>query len=238
MSQITPNEVRKIIELHKTGCSIDKVLREVNNDDWDVSFWLEDESLSVLSGIYREGGDDMDCIDFISKTGFEESSAIFNKLMRNDKFRIMRFKGKEWCDYVIENALYMLAKGHWVEEWKEILVDGEKVRLTSRRFVQSVTPAVIKWLDARKEDKWRIDNKLGASESEGQMKGLLNEAKTFGIESGITKLRNMKKGGGYSDEEIGKYEKLYLGRYYNELIDKIYEPYTTKELLNYVAKGD
>ena len=85
---------------------------------------------------------------------------------------------------------------------------------------------------------WDIDNKLGASESEGQMKGLLNEAKTFGIESGITKLRNMKKNGGYSDEEIGKYEKLYLGRYYNELIDKVYEPYTTKELLNYVAKGD
>lgn len=224
--------------MHSSGLPIDRILQEVNSVDWEVSFWLEEEPLSVLSGIYREGGDDTDAIEFIRNAGFEDAETVFKGLMQVDTFRIMRFKGYEWVDYVVENALYNLAKGFYVTEWKEVLVEGEVVKLETMRYVQSSPQATFKWLENRKNERWKTSQTLANSESEGSAKSIKAEMETFNLTTSINKLRNINnKRDEYEEEEFKMYEKLYLGHHYDLLIDKVYSHYTVDELIKIALNG-
>lgn len=234
---ITADKIQKILELYDAGLSVARISQELNSHDWQVSFWLENESMAVISGIYREGGDDNDVIEFLKKSGFDDAEDLFKRLMEVDTFRINRFKGQEWVDYVVENSLYMLAKGYYVEEWKETMYDGEVKRLYSKRYVQSSNQATIKWLEQRKQERWRaMVNSV--SESEASTKRIENELKTFGLTTAINKLRKMyPKKAEYGEEEYLNYEHMYLGEHYDDLIELVYTDIPTETLVKNLVNG-
>jgi hypothetical protein len=228
MVKLTPEQVISIARAYNTGIDVSEIIDDMTAPvSKNVSFWLEEDATAVLSSLYRAGHDDEYVIKFIHEHGFENSEEVFEELMKVDEFRVLRHKGKEWGNNIVENALFMRAKGYFVTEYKDILVDGDVRALSTKKYIEPNLTASKMWLETQASKKWGPKLEEG---NDGQVKTIMKTLAEADTVHAIEKLRKMKAKGIYTDEEMIEYEVDYLGVKYDDVINDLYSDVSAEEL--------
>lgn len=119
--------------------------------------WLTPEKLTLLQGWAADGLQD---IQIAKNMGISKDTYYRWIKLYSDFYDAIK-KGREVCDYQVQNELFRRATGYWTEETKteEMLTEfGTMVvakKTTVRKFVPADTTAQIFWLKNRKPDEWK-----------------------------------------------------------------------------------
>ena len=122
--------------------------RETIND------WSTPEKLILLTGWCMDGYTNEE----IAKKMGIGLSTLNDWITKSSDIMDALKKGKEVCDYEVEQNLYKATKDHVVEVTKKQIVkdkDGEKQYITiTEQVIPANVTAQLSWLNNRRRDKW------------------------------------------------------------------------------------
>lgn len=118
--------------------------------------WLKKDKLKRLEHMARNGARD---IDIAKKIGISKVT-LYEWKKRFPEFAEALKKGKDEYDDEVEETLYNLTQGYYVdEEVVEIREDaaGNKIlhRKKTKRYIPPSVTAIIYWLQNRRGDTWK-----------------------------------------------------------------------------------
>lgn len=116
--------------------------------------WTTPEKLILLTGWCMDGYTNE---EIAKKIGISLTT-LKNWMNKNVSFMTALKKGKEICDYEVEQNLYKATQDHIVSLTKKQIVkdkDGEKQYITiTEQVIPASTTAQLSWLNNRKRNKW------------------------------------------------------------------------------------
>lgn len=116
--------------------------------------WITPEKLILLTGWCMDGFTNEE----IAKKMGIGLSTLNGWIAKDSNISNALKKGKEICDYEVEQNLYKSTKDHIVEVTKKQIVkdkDGEKQFITiTEQVIPANVTAQLSWLNNRKRDKW------------------------------------------------------------------------------------
>ena len=119
-----------------------------------IEEWTTPEKLILLTGWCMDGYTEE---EIAKKMGISKT-LLYNWKNKNVDIMNALKKGKEICDYEVEQNLYKATKDHIVEVTKKQIVkdkDGEKQFITvTEQVIPASTTAQLSWLNNRKREKW------------------------------------------------------------------------------------
>ena len=132
-------------------------------------YWLTEEGKTLLRGWARDGlTDDM----IANRMGITRSTFYVWKDKYQDISDALK-KGKEIIDDMVEDAFIKRMLGYdWEETRVEIMPDGSKKGIQTKRHVPGDTTAMIFWLKNRRPEKWR-NHPVAAVDSQYEDDGLM-----------------------------------------------------------------
>lgn len=118
--------------------------------------WLTKEKLKCLENMARKGYRD---IDIAKKIGISKVT-FYDWKKRFPKFAEALQRGKDEYDDTVEETLYNMTQGYYVdEEVVEVREDaaGNKIlhRKKTKRYIPPSITAIIYWLQNRRGDVWK-----------------------------------------------------------------------------------
>lgn len=118
--------------------------------------WLTKEKLKCLESMARKGYRD---IDIAKKIGISKVT-FYDWKKRFPKFAEALQRGKDEYDDTVEETLYNMTQGYYVdEEVVEVREDaaGNKIlhRKKTKRYIPPSITAIIYWLQNRRGDVWK-----------------------------------------------------------------------------------
>ena len=118
--------------------------------------WLTKEKLKCLESMARKGYRD---IDIAKKIGISKVT-FYDWKKRFPKFAEALQRGKDEYDDAVEETLYNMTQGYYVdEEVVEVREDaaGNKIlhRKKTKRYIPPSITAIIYWLQNRRGDTWK-----------------------------------------------------------------------------------
>lgn len=118
--------------------------------------WLTKEKLKCLESMARKGYRD---IDIAKKIGISKVT-FYDWKKRFPKFAEALQRGKDEYDDAVEETLYNMTQGYYVdEEVVEVREDaaGNKIlhRKKTKRYIPPSITAIIYWLQNRRGDVWK-----------------------------------------------------------------------------------
>lgn len=118
--------------------------------------WLTKEKLKCLENMARKGYRD---IDIAKKIGISKVT-FYDWKKRFPKFAEALQRGKDEYDDAVEDTLYNMTQGYYVdEEVVEVREDaaGNKIlhRKKTKRYIPPSITAIIYWLQNRRGDVWK-----------------------------------------------------------------------------------
>ena len=118
--------------------------------------WLTKEKLKCLESMARKGYRD---IDIAKKIGISKVT-FYDWKKRFPKFAEALQRGKDEYDDTVEETLYNMTQGYYVdEEVVEVREDaaGNKIlhRKKTKRYISPSITAIIYWLQNRRGDVWK-----------------------------------------------------------------------------------
>lgn len=118
--------------------------------------WLNKDKLKQLEHMARNGARD---IDIAKKIGISKVT-LYEWKKRFPEFAEALKKGKDEYDDEVEEALYNLTKGYYVEEETVKIEEDEEgnrtiVRKKTKRYITPSVTAIIYWLQNRRGDRWK-----------------------------------------------------------------------------------
>lgn len=118
--------------------------------------WLTAEKLKCLESMARKGYRD---IDIAKKIGISKVT-FYDWKKRFPKFAEALQRGKDEYDDAVEDTLYNMTQGYYVdEEVVEVREDaaGNKIlhRKKTKRYIPPSITAIIYWLQNRRGDVWK-----------------------------------------------------------------------------------
>lgn len=118
--------------------------------------WLTKEKLKCLESMARKGYRD---IDIAKKIGISKVT-FYDWKKRFPKFAEALQRGKDEYDDTVEETLYNMTQGYYVdEEVVEVREDaaGNKIlhRKKTKRYIPPSITAIIYWLQNRRGDTWK-----------------------------------------------------------------------------------
>lgn len=118
--------------------------------------WLTKEKLKRLEHMARKGYRD---IDIAKKIGISKVT-LYNWKKQFPEFAEALKKGKDDYDDEVEEALFNLTKGYYVEEETVKIEEDEEgnrtiVRKKTKRYIAPSVTAMIYWLQNRRGDRWK-----------------------------------------------------------------------------------
>ena len=118
--------------------------------------WLTKEKLKCLESMARKGYRD---IDIAKKIGISKVT-FYDWKKRFPKFAEALQRGKDEYDDAVEETLYNMTQGYYVdEEVGEVREDaaGNKIlhRKKTKRYIPPSITAIIYWLQNRRGDVWK-----------------------------------------------------------------------------------
>ncbi len=119
-----------------------------------IDYWTTPENLILITGWCMDGYTNEEIAKKM-EIGLSTLSEWRNKnLALSDALK----KGKEICDYEVEQNLYKSTKDHIVEVTKKQIVkdkDGEKQYITiTEQVIPANVTAQLSWLNNRRREKW------------------------------------------------------------------------------------
>ena len=120
----------------------------------DIKEWTKPEKLILLTGWCMDGYTDE---EIAKKIGIS-TATLYNWKAKNLEILEALKKGKEICDYEVEQNLYKATQDHIVSLTKKQIVkdkDGEKQFITiTEQVIPASTTAQLSWLNNRRREKW------------------------------------------------------------------------------------
>lgn len=115
-------------------------------------FALYPEKKALLIGWAQDG---LSVLQIAKKIGISKDT-LYDWVKKFPDFSDALRIGREPADYAVQNTLFKMATGYYVEEKTEEKSDlkGRTVKVT-RRYIPPNVVAVKYWLDNRMGDKWR-----------------------------------------------------------------------------------
>ena len=118
--------------------------------------WLKKDNLKRLEHMARNGARD---VDIAKKIGISKVT-LYEWKKRFPEFAEALKKGKDEYDDEVEEALYNLTKGYYVEEETVKIEEDEEgnrtiVRKKTKRYITPSVTAMIYWLQNRRGDRWK-----------------------------------------------------------------------------------
>lgn len=119
--------------------------------------WLTPEKLTILQGWAADGYQDKQIAEGIGIS----RETYYQWLKKYTDFSDAIKKGRDVCDYQVQNELFRRATGYWTEEIKEeeiltelgVMVVAKRTKV--KKFVPGDTTAQIFWLKNRKPEEWK-----------------------------------------------------------------------------------
>lgn len=143
--------------------------------------WISPEGLVLIEGWARDGLVD----DQIARKMGISRKTLNEWKTKHPAIGDALKNGKEYADYLVENALFKSALGYYVEEQEEKLtLDGSVVNTKRQKYIAPDKTAQIFWLKNRRPDKWR-DKPDSVKKMIAEIKHL--EADTKRIEASMQK---------------------------------------------------
>lgn len=119
-----------------------------------IEEWTTPEKLILLTGWCMDGYTEEE----IAKKMGVSINTLYNWKAKKVEILEALKKGKEICDYEVEQNLYKATKDHIVEVTKKQIVkdkDGEKQYITiTEQVIPANVTAQLSWLNNRKREKW------------------------------------------------------------------------------------
>lgn len=119
-----------------------------------IEDWITPEKLILLTGWCMDGYTEE---EIAKKMGISKT-LLYNWKNKNVDIMNALKKGKEVCDYEVEQNLYKATKDHIVEVTKKQIVkdkDGEKQFITiTEQVIPANVTAQLSWLNNRRREKW------------------------------------------------------------------------------------
>lgn len=119
-----------------------------------IEDWITPEKLILLTGWCMDGYTEE---EIAKKMGISKT-LLYNWKNKNVDIMNALKKGKEICDYEVEQNLYKSTKDHIVEVTKKQIVkdkDGEKQYITiTEQVIPANVTAQLSWLNNRRREKW------------------------------------------------------------------------------------
>ena len=119
-----------------------------------IEEWTTPEKLILLTGWCMDGYTEEE----IAKKMGVSITTLYNWKTKNVEILNALKKGKEICDYEVEQNLYKATQDHIVSLTKKQIVkdkDGEKQFITiTEQVIPASTTAQLSWLNNRRRDKW------------------------------------------------------------------------------------
>ena len=120
----------------------------------DIKEWDTPEKLILLTGWCMDGYTEE---EIAKKMGISKTT-LYNWKTKNVNILNALKKGKEICDYEVEQNLYKATQDHIVSLTKKQIVkdkDGEKQFITiTEQVIPASTTAQLSWLNNRRREKW------------------------------------------------------------------------------------
>ena len=118
--------------------------------------WLKKDKLKLLEHMARNGARD---VDIAKKIGISKVT-LYEWKKRFPEFAEALKRGKDEYDDEVEEALYNLTKGYYVEEETVKIEEDEEgnrtiVRKKTKRYIAPSVTAMIYWLQNRRGDRWK-----------------------------------------------------------------------------------
>ncbi len=122
-------------------------------------YWLTADGLNILRACARNGITEQQLADKIGV-----SRRTISRWKRNHPpIRDALNKGKEIFDNEVEESLFKLAMGHYVEETRETEDEyHETTKTTTKRYIPPNVTAIIFWLKNRRKETWTDVNRKTA----------------------------------------------------------------------------
>lgn len=119
-----------------------------------IEEWTTPEKLILLTGWCMDGYTEEE----IAKKMGVSNTTLYNWKTKNVNILNALKKGKEICDYEVEQNLYKATQDHIVSLTKKQIVkdkDGEKQFITiTEQVIPASTTAQLSWLNNRRREKW------------------------------------------------------------------------------------
>lgn len=120
----------------------------------NIEEWTKPEKLILLTGWCMDGYTEEE----IAKKMGVSINTLYNWKAKKVEILEALKKGKEICDYEVEQNLYKATQDHIVSLTKKQIVkdkDGEKQFITiTEQVIPASTTAQLSWLNNRRREKW------------------------------------------------------------------------------------